>query len=243
MAQTGTIQIEVKSVDYTTASGGECQNASNLSLFGRGKCTLTANLNWSVSDSGQLTFSWGGYTGSVDPSVSFSTIEGWWVCSQNGYHLDVQFSTDGSNWQTIASSFINNPTTQLCASKTYRAYMMLEDLTNQLPTVSLSQSGYLRIFTWTLRACPDSSLPYAYPTDSASEAVAVPVFVELDYRPGATWNGSAYMSHNRSGGVANIWNGNSWVDMKTTDGGVGTGNPPLIYNGSQYVNQKKIGQT
>lgn len=64
-----------------------------------------------------------------------------------------------------------------------------------------------------------------------------------DYRPGMTWNGSAWMSHNRAnGGVANIYKNGGWQTMRTENGGVGTGNPPLIYNGTQFVNQRKIGQ-
>lgn len=63
-----------------------------------------------------------------------------------------------------------------------------------------------------------------------------------DYRPGKTWNGSDWMSHNRSGGAANVRNGsNAWVEMRTSDGGVGTNNPPYIRNSSQFVNQREIG--
>lgn len=65
--------------------------------------------------------------------------------------------------------------------------------------------------------------------------------LDFDYRPGATWDGSNWQSHNRNGGVCNVWNGSSWKEMRTQEGGSGTDNPPLIYNGSQYVNQKKIG--
>lgn len=65
---------------------------------------------------------------------------------------------------------------------------------------------------------------------------------DFDYRPGMIWNGTTFMSHNRNNGIANIWDGSSWQTMRTENGGVGTGNPPLIYNGTDYVNQKKIGQ-
>lgn len=64
---------------------------------------------------------------------------------------------------------------------------------------------------------------------------------DFDYRPGAIYNGG-WLSHNRSGGAANIYNGSSWVEMRTIDGGVGTTNPPSIYNGSSWVNMRKIGQ-
>lgn len=64
---------------------------------------------------------------------------------------------------------------------------------------------------------------------------------DFDYRPGAVYSGG-WLSHNRSGGAANIYNGSSWVEMRTIDGGVGTTNPPSIYNGSKWVNMRKIGQ-
>lgn len=63
-----------------------------------------------------------------------------------------------------------------------------------------------------------------------------------DYRPGMVWNGSAWMSCNRATGVCSVWNGTAWEEMRTMDGGTGTGNPPLIYDGSALVNQSKIGQ-
>lgn len=62
----------------------------------------------------------------------------------------------------------------------------------------------------------------------------------FDYRPGASWNAD-WFSHNRPTGACNIWTGSTWKELRTQDGGSGAGDPPLIYNGSQYVNQRKIG--
>lgn len=67
--------------------------------------------------------------------------------------------------------------------------------------------------------------------------------LDFDYRPGAIYNGSAWMSHNRNGGARDIYNGSSWQTLRTIDGGIGTGNPPSIYNGSNWMNQKRIGQS
>lgn len=64
---------------------------------------------------------------------------------------------------------------------------------------------------------------------------------DFDYRPGAIYNGG-WLSHNRSGGAAKIYNGSSWMEMRTIDGGVGTASPPSIHNGSKWVNMRKIGQ-
>lgn len=62
-----------------------------------------------------------------------------------------------------------------------------------------------------------------------------------DYRPGATWNGSIYASHNRSGGVCTFWNGSAWTEMRTQNYPSGKGNPPLLYRDSDWYNQAKIG--
>ena len=63
-----------------------------------------------------------------------------------------------------------------------------------------------------------------------------------DYRPGKTWIGSNWVSHNRSGGAANIRNGsNSWVEMRTSDGGVGTTNPPYIRHTDAWKNMRETG--
>lgn len=250
MAQSGTISVHIESVDNTGGiASGTCQDASNLSSFTRGHYTVTPTINWSINDNNQISFTWGGYTG--DSS--------WWVCTTTGYHLDVQFSPNGTTWTTIASAFLNNSNTQPCpgtydcsCNTAYKTYIMCQDLVAQLTPTQLTQSGYLRIYTWTSAACPDSTtdpgtigvdvFPYAYPTASASEAVAVPVFIELDYRPGATWNGTNFMSHNRNGGVANVWNGNVWQEMRTEGAPTGKGNPPLIYRDGDWYNMAKLGQ-
>lgn len=63
-----------------------------------------------------------------------------------------------------------------------------------------------------------------------------------DYRPGSVYNGSDdWLSHNRSTGCADIFDGTTWKTMRTIDGGVGTGNPPEIYDGTTWHNMRKIG--
>lgn len=62
-----------------------------------------------------------------------------------------------------------------------------------------------------------------------------------DYRVGSTWNGSAWMSHNREGGAADIRNSSSWNTMRTYDGGVGTDNPPYIKHSDAWKNQRLTG--
>ena len=63
-----------------------------------------------------------------------------------------------------------------------------------------------------------------------------------DYRPGDTYDNNAWWSHNRSSGWAGVWDGGAFREMRTESGdGSVSGNPPYIYNGSNWVNQRKIG--
>lgn len=63
-----------------------------------------------------------------------------------------------------------------------------------------------------------------------------------DYRPGKIWDGSTWQSHNRAAGFEKIYTDPSTTrEMRTIDGGVGTGNPPLIYN-ERWLNERLIGQ-
>lgn len=67
--------------------------------------------------------------------------------------------------------------------------------------------------------------------------------LDYDYRPGDTWSGSDWMSHNRTTGWAGIWNGATFAEMRTEEGnGSTSGNPPYIFNGAVWANQRRIGQ-
>lgn len=60
------------------------------------------------------------------------------------------------------------------------------------------------------------------------------------YFPGAIYDGSGWASHNRTGGKLQIFDGTNWADMKTENGGTGSGNPPEIYDGSAWKNQREL---
>lgn len=80
-------------------------------------------------------------------------------------------------------------------------------------------------------------------TDIIGVGIHFKNILPADYVPGQTWNGTTWLSHNRTGGTADLRNGsNAWVQMRTYDGGVGTDNPPYIRHGSAWVNQRLIGQ-
>jgi hypothetical protein len=85
-------------------------------------------------------------------------------------------------------------------------------------------------------------IPNTY-TDILGVGIHFKNILPKDYVPGQTWNGSAWISHNRSGGTADIRNAsNAWVQMRTYDGGVGTDNPPYLRHQNNWRNQRLIGQ-
>lgn len=62
------------------------------------------------------------------------------------------------------------------------------------------------------------------------------------YRPGEVWNGSTYLSHNRSKGARNIWTGAAWQECLTSNGPTGSNDAPTIWNGTRNQNMRLIGQ-
>lgn len=62
-----------------------------------------------------------------------------------------------------------------------------------------------------------------------------------DYRPGDTYDNGNWYSHNRNAGWAGVWDGNSFREMRTLNGGVGNDNPPYIKHDSDWKNQRKVG--
>lgn len=65
---------------------------------------------------------------------------------------------------------------------------------------------------------------------------------ELSYVPGKVWNGTTWLSHNRSGGARKLYTGSGWSNnLMTKDGGSGTGDPPFIRHQDGWRNQRRIG--
>lgn len=84
-------------------------------------------------------------------------------------------------------------------------------------------------------------LPNIY-TDILGIGIRFKNILPPDYRPGKIYNNGTWYSHNRSAGWSGIWNGSSFREMRTDNGGVGTDNPPYIRHPSGNKNQRQIGQ-
>lgn len=63
-----------------------------------------------------------------------------------------------------------------------------------------------------------------------------------DYRPGERKISGTWMSHNRSSGKCERKVNGTWTEMRTLNGGTGTGNPPSRKTSGTWYNQRKEGQ-
>lgn len=191
MASSGTITINAESVDNGTISNdwstcgslpsSTCYTPSNAWAFGRGHNKADIDLTYYVNDAGVLSFSY-------DDTSYTPSGHTWYVCSQSGYHVEVEFSTDNVNWSTIMSSYANQ--WQTCVSDYNHSVANIADtLVSDLGSYTLPQSGYVRVRMWTQSACPTCGgqvtvdvWPNAFPSDAASVATAVPVYIEVDWQ-------------------------------------------------------------
>lgn len=227
MASTGTITLYIESVDYPS---------------GRGYYYSNLNATWSVSNSGYLTLS----------EQSYNTNKpNWWICSElntdiNVYYIkwEVQFKPDGGSWQTLYSDRV--AVLGPCSSYTYltgtNVKNMMESFCNAFPGAQLTQSGELRVLCGAnLAPNPDAEYPNAFPNDVYSATSQVPVHIDVSYRPGERRVSGTWSSLNRSGGKCERKVSGTWTEMKTSDGGVGTNDPPSRKTSGTWYNMRKTG--
>lgn len=62
-----------------------------------------------------------------------------------------------------------------------------------------------------------------------------------DYRVWATWDGNNWLSHNRNAGWSGIWDGSTFKEERSLNGGVGTDNPPYVRHSDSWRNGRKVG--
>lgn len=227
---TGTVTISTQSVDYN--GGGP---------YTRGAYVLTNVLGWSIDNSGKISFT----------SISSTDNVGgnWGVCTTGSgrLYLEPQVSYDnGVTWQTITSASMARA---VCPSLTNTISASIT-LIGQLGTPTLQGDCQLRVLYYADGTpAPDADLPHAFPNSSYSAAVQVPVIIEMNYRPGATFNSSLWQSNNKTNGACHILSdvsGPTWTEMTTNGGNDGAqGNPPLIAkaaDANSWYNQKKLGK-
>ena len=217
----GTIECVVKSVDY----GG-----------GTGHVTMKSFFNWNVTGS-TLTVTY-------DHSESISgSAQTWVICGVTddyGIYAKAEYSTDGGDtWTDIMEAPV--VTVAICPDTT-NVYNTMQTCFEQFSPATLSNSGLLRItYGANYEPAPIPELPNAFPSYVQTESHQVPIVIEIDYRPGAIKTSSTWRSHNNDGGACHKLTNGSWVEMKTSDAGATTNNPPQIRRNNGWQNMERIG--
>lgn len=103
-------------------------------------------------------------------------------------------------------------------------------------TITLTGAADQPVLAW-IQSGANSSTDYSW-----LDRQVWSTFLDYDYRPGANWNGSEWVSHNRANGWAGIWNGSSFREMRTEGNGSLDNNPPLIKYSDAWRTQRKVGQ-
>ena len=188
------------------------------------------------------------------------------TCNVNIQYSNVKWTLNNDNSVTItgnitAATLVRNRVYQGVYGAMWNIWADFDGVRRFAQTVVGASSG-----TYDLNF--PSSFSITVPPQSTSTAASIPYFNQWtdggsdpsyqpdeftvglivtnpnlpDYRPGKIWNGSAWMSHNRSSGFEKIYTSSTDTrEMRTMDGGVGTGNPPLIMHQSEFKNSRKIG--
>lgn len=177
MASSGTVTLSTQSVDY----GG-----------GRGHITLTNVIGWSVNNNGDISFS----------SISSSDTAGgyWGICYGSGPYyvrLKPQVSYNGgASWidldekiHRVASVCTDPPQTWNYVN----TIAMSRTLIGQLGSYHLNSDCSLRfLYYMDPTPAPSASNRYAFPNSGYSEAVQVPVHVDVSW--------TATLRYNANGG-------------------------------------------
>lgn len=175
MASSGQLTLSTQSVDYPCCP------------YGRGHITLTNVIGWNVDNNGNISFS----------SISSSDNVGgtWGICtSGSGYNIELvpQVSYDnGANW--VSLDVKRHWVSEICGNGYTNTVSMSVTLINQLGSYHLNGDCQLRfLYYMTVAPAPDASFPNAFPNSSYSEAVQVPVHVEVSW--------TATINYNANGG-------------------------------------------
>ena len=230
MAASGTIDCNVASTDYGGGSGAK---------------RMICHMRWNLSDANVLSLSYW-YSESVSGNAEY-----WGVCGTSSYKIycRVQMSTNGTTWVDIPSMSAQSSVVECCAwcdpLPLTNVYNLMQTMVNSLGSYQLTEPCYIRVaYGSSTPPAPTPSLPNAFPyyVTTGEAQIPVPIPVVTDYIPGEILdNNNSWQSHNRTGGTAKIYNGSTWLEMKTKNGPTESGDPPMIYHSTGWKNMRKIG--
>lgn len=197
----------------------------------------------------------GVYSDANSSRVAISVTDSWTASIDNRNNLTIVLTTTLNSIvrDDLRGSNANSPGRQIRAYTEQGGTEIFSYTDNALASAHTILDSPIVIAQRTLVIPPESSTSVQSSIYYHNETIGLPSYDDIwlgvqfrnplpkDYVPGATWNGSNWMSHNREGGTAGIYNGSSYAEMRTVDGGSGTDNPPYIRHSDAWKNMRLIG--
>lgn len=213
LTQSGSI-IHIEYGDYSlNTSGGAMQKRSTVSAD-----VIVSLENERIGDLNAITVD------VVAKYTNFKRVEN----SADGVKIGTTIHIYNSQERT--NEVFNHRTAQIQSSETYSDVSLRYSIT--IPAQGTAYAGLGRYW---------NDIDTSDKDDEFSGGFEIFNTLLPDYRPMARIVNGREMSCNRSGGfLARMVNGQE-VELRTLNGGVGTGNPPSIVRNNTEVNQRKIG--
>lgn len=185
-------------------------------------CTVAisyTNVQWTVNNDNSVTV-----TGNIT-NASWTRTQAY--SGQSYYQYEVWFKFNGSEvYRTTVQA--NEPKSVNQSSLGIPATFSVT-----IPPRTTSTAASIHFFS--------KSVGYTYDPDEFTVGLIIENPNYPDYRPGKIYNGTTWQSHNRSGGAANIRTSTGLREMRTSNGGVDSDNPPTIRHASAFKNMRKSG--
>lgn len=196
----------------------------------------------------------GGFTDANSNRVAISISESWTATIDNRNNLTVTITTTLNSVvrDDLRGSNQDSPGRNINIYREQGASAVLALTDTLAGTAHTIWSGPITLAQYTFTLAPGqsaerSSLYVHNQTIGSSSYDDIWAGVQFqnplpaDYRPGERKVSGTWYSHNRTGGMCHRKVNGSWVEMRTLDGAVGTGNPPSRKTNGTWYNQMLLG--
>ena len=200
---------------------------------------------------------YGQYTDAISSKVTMPVTQTWTVTADDHNVITVTITTEvGDIWRTDLNGVdqdLPGRDIDLYARSGSSWTLKWADTDNQVATQHQIATGPLDFGTTTFTIAPGNSEVHISSVRVHNETVGYSSYDNIgigiqfrntlppDYRPGKNWSGSDWLSHDRTGGWAGVWDGSAFKEMRTVDGPDASGDPPTIKHSDGWKNQRKIG--
>lgn len=197
----------------------------------------------------------GGFTDANSSRVAISVTETWDAAIDSSNNLTITLTTTLNSVvrDDLRGSNQNTPGRNINIYREQGGSAVLALTDNQLASAHTIWSGpaTLSVYTFTLAPGQDLERSSLFVHNQTSGAVSYDDIwagiqfknpLPADYRPGALVDNNVWLSHNRNGGEAHVFNGSNWTEMRTLGAPSAKGNPPSLFHNDKWYNMAKIGK-